>query len=249
MLILLLQEYFSGQDGKTLRKNLYSVVQEGYQKLSYIRSREELYGYIANDPQDNAVHDCYTGLRMECEYESMDTQCNNQEDLNCEHIVPQSLFDQKQPMKSDLYHLRTVWKKSNNARSNYPFQYVKSSEAKSYYGNNYAIEFNKPVDVQNWSILSYNHTFEPRDIQKGDTARAVAYFYVMYPKEFHTLQKTFSTIDDMIEWDIMFPPTDLQIQQSIRTQHVQGNINPFMFEINLVFRAYCDLSEGKYPCQ
>ncbi|KAH0572324.1 Extracellular nuclease [Spironucleus salmonicida] len=249
MMILVLQEYFPGSTGATLREQLNKIASVGYKQLGYNRGREELYGYVMNDPKENALYGCYTGLKMPCKYDQMDTSCNKAGDLNCEHTVPQSFFDKKEPMKGDLYHLRPAWSKSNGARSNYPFSYVEASEVKAYYGNDYQINTARPVDLENWSTLSTKHTFEPRDAQKGDSARAVAYFYTKYPAEFHSLGQTFSRVDDMIEWDLLFAPTELQLQQAQRIQEVQGNINPFMLEHGLVFRAYCDLSEGKYPCE
>ncbi|KAH0572347.1 Endonuclease I [Spironucleus salmonicida] len=248
-MILLLQKYFPEFSGQQLRAALTPITGINYKQLGYNRGRQQLYGYIMNDPFDNAIYDIYSGIRMECLYDSMNTQCNKAKDLNCEHTIPQSFFAKKEPMVSDLYHCKISWNVTNNDRSNYPFQYVPDEFAQKYYGLNRQIVTQKPVDRENWSILDKRNRFEPRDIQKGDTARAVAYFYVRYPNEFESLKKTFTLIDDMIEWDLLFPATDLQNQQAMRIEEIQGNINPFIKEFGLVRRAYCDLSEGKYPCK
>jgi hypothetical protein len=47
-----------------------------------------MYGYIYNNKAENAVYCVYSGLKMDCKYESMSTQCNKAKELNCEHIVP-----------------------------------------------------------------------------------------------------------------------------------------------------------------
>ena len=94
-----------------------------------------MYGYIYNDPNENAVNCCYTGSKMPCTYDSMDTQCNSK--LNCEHTVPQSFFGKKDPMVSDLHHLRATWSDANNARSNYPFKTLLEQEATKYFGNEF----------------------------------------------------------------------------------------------------------------
>jgi endonuclease G len=41
--------------------------------------------------------------------------------FNCEHVVPQSSFQKRQPMKGDLHHLFTCEPKCNSFRSNTPF--------------------------------------------------------------------------------------------------------------------------------
>ncbi|CAL6096114.1 Endonuclease_I [Hexamita inflata] len=43
------------------------------------------------------------------------------------------------------------------------------------------------------------------------------------------------------------PPTAVDLVQYQRRVEVQGNKNPFLDELNLTARAYCDLSV-KYPC-
>ena len=42
--------------------------------------------------------------------------------LNCEHIVPQSLFHKKYPMVSDLHHLYACGNNSNYWRGNLKFK-------------------------------------------------------------------------------------------------------------------------------
>ena len=88
----------------------------------------------------------------------------------------------------------------------------------------------------------------PYDAQKGDSARSVAYFFTYYDKEIKSLTKTFVRIDDMIDWDQEFYPSEKTLEASQRMIETQGNHNPFIEEEGLVLRAFCDMSEGKYSC-
>ena len=88
MFALVFQEFYPGLAGKELRAKLKEYIDLGHTQLGYTRVREEMYGYVWNDPALNAVNCCYTGLSMDCKYDSMSTQCNSKGDLNCEHTVP-----------------------------------------------------------------------------------------------------------------------------------------------------------------
>jgi hypothetical protein len=77
---------FEGKTGAELRKLLKTEAMKNHKTLGYTRAREEMYSYIYNDPNKNEVDCIYTGSRMPCKYDSMDTQCNPK--LNCEHTIP-----------------------------------------------------------------------------------------------------------------------------------------------------------------
>ena len=71
--------------------------------------------------------------------------------INTEHIWPQSYFDEKYPMRSDLHHLRPTFTKPNSMRSNYSFAEVPDWDYSTSAG----------------SKRGYNK-FEPSDAVKGD---------------------------------------------------------------------------------
>ncbi|CAL6060519.1 Extracellular_nuclease [Hexamita inflata] len=241
---LILTELYPGKFGQELRDLLNIYTAEGHKTLGYQRARQEMYGYIYNSPDDQAVYCVYTGSRMPCTYDSMDSACNT--DLNCEHTVPQSFFSKKDPMVSDIHHLRATWSKANSGRSNYAFKQLPENGIDTYFGNNFKTTSKKPVDPENWSALDQGK-FMPRQQQMGDTARAVAYFYTRYPTQAGSVTGVFNSVDTMIEWDQKFEPSAEQYQQYLRAVEVQGNRNPFQEERGLVARAYCDMSK-KFPC-
>ncbi|CAL6047587.1 Extracellular_nuclease [Hexamita inflata] len=238
-------EYFPGLYGEDLRDELRSIASANHKALGYDGARREMYSYIYNDEANSTVECVYTGIPLACKYGSNDANCN--EELNCEHTVPQSFFNKAAPMKSDLHHLRPTWKTANGGRSNFPFNNVEEAKVDKYYGIDFQVVTSKPEDAENWSKLDSGKAFETREVQKGDTARAVAYFFVRYPTQAGPITRTFTNIDNLIQWDNEHPPTELQIAQYKRAVEKQGNINPFYEEVGLVARAYCDMSK-KYPC-
>ncbi|CAL6107518.1 Extracellular_nuclease [Hexamita inflata] len=242
---LVMSELFPGKCGKELRALLTAYTTQNHTTLGYSKARQEMYGYIYNSPTDQADYCVYTGSRMPCVYDSMDSSCNAA--LNCEHTVPQSFFNKQNPMVSDLHHLRATWSTANGARATYPFAELSDSQISTYYGTNFQVNNSRPTDPQNWSALRKGWAFMPREQQKGDTARAVAYFYVRYPTQAGAVTRVFSSVDDMIDWDEKFAPSQLQMEQYQRAVEVQGNKNPFQEEKGLVARAYCDMSKN-YPC-
>ncbi|CAL6054306.1 Extracellular_nuclease [Hexamita inflata] len=242
---LVMSELFPGKFGKELRELLYNYTIAGHQTLGYSRARQEIFGYIYNDPIDQADYCVYTGSRMRCKYDSMDINCNA--GLDCEHLVPEMFYFKKDPMFSDIHHLRPTWGFVNGLRSDQPFVELDELKISDYVGNNFTTQREKPTNPENWSAFNAIYSFMPRNAQKGDTARAVAYFYTRYPTQAGAITKTFASVDDMIAWDETYEPTETQHAQYLRAVEVQGNKNPFQEERGLVARAYCDMSKS-YPC-
>src|SRR5260221_6427078 len=83
---------------------------------------------------------------------------------SAEHVVPQSWFDKREPMRGDLHHLFACEKRCNSFRSNVPyFEFT---------------EENVMDDCGRRETLR----FEPKG-GKGAVARAVLYFLLRYPGE------------------------------------------------------------------
>ena len=153
----------------------------------------------------NTLESIYTG-QLAVGYVDR-TDCQSQFNFNTEHTWPQSLFSSNEPMVSDLHHLFPTDDNSNGERGNNPFGVV-----------------NNP----NWSIggsKSNNVTFEPRDVQKGATARAMIYFVLRYQNysSFFTSQESI-----LRTWHTTFTPTQIEQQRNDDIQAVQRNRNPFV---------------------
>ena len=216
---------YAGMSGATLRKALKADTYTGlHNTLGYTKARQYMYSYIDND---NGYVECiYTGLRMSCPYGSMNTGCNS--DLNCEHLVPQSFFNEGDPMKSDVHHLRPSYNNANSARSNYPFAEIPTSSVYKWYKLKTITTTPPPTSEQGeWSRLKKSTSWQPRDKEIGDVARAVAYFYTMYPTEAGSINKV-GGAKLIAEWNDEVEPSEWEKGRNDRAEKYQGNRNPFV---------------------
>ena len=90
-------EDLSGENLKSwLRTNYYDGK---HQTLGYTTARVYLYNYIDNE---NGVITCvYSGYQVNSPYGGTTTY---PAPINCEHTIPQSLFNEANPMVSDIHH-------------------------------------------------------------------------------------------------------------------------------------------------
>ncbi len=146
-----------------LKAALKTIMSNGYISLGYNSARDKMFETV-DDYGGDTIECIYSGRRI---YATNRTQAQNQ-NFDTEHTWPQSFFNQNEPMRSDLHHLFPTYSPANNARSNYPFGYVVSGITYQEGGSKLGRDINN------------NIVFEPRDIQKGNTARAVFYFAIRY---------------------------------------------------------------------
>ncbi|PIQ28344.1 hypothetical protein COW36_04080 [bacterium (Candidatus Blackallbacteria) CG17_big_fil_post_rev_8_21_14_2_50_48_46] len=178
--------------------------------------------------------------------------------INCEHTWPQSFFNKVDPMVSDLHHMFPTLSKPNAMRSNYPFgmstgrQVVYSTSG----GSKLAVIdktgkmspaeitriMNLPYEKQPHDVINRNFdiVFEPMNAQKGNTARAMMYFYLRYYNQNIRAgafdEKAFwdSKVPMFIEWAEKVDPIDAQEQHRHELAfQKQGNRNPFIDIPNL----------------
>ena len=98
------------------------------------------------------------------------------ESYNREHLVPQSVFEEKTPQRSDRHHLFLADGKVNQIRSSYPFGETDAT-------NGFSGLSNEGKALGQFGIASSGYTgnvYEPADEYKGDVARAVLYMVIRY---------------------------------------------------------------------
>ncbi|MGU3373379.1 endonuclease [Chryseobacterium sp. M5A1_1a] len=177
----------------------------------------------------------------QCGQYSTEGQCYNRE-----HIVPQSLFSQALPMRSDIHFIRATDGKVNGMRSNYPFGKVGP---------------NPSYTSQNGSKLGSSASpgysgivFEPIDAFKGDVARMIFYFVTRY----ETQLASFSSGDmlggsafpglqswelqELLAWNALDPVSPAETARNNAAYTYQGNRNPFIDN-----SAYADLIWSNVP--
>lgn len=197
--------YYSGTQNleeQALKNALKTITGQGYNQRSYNQARDFMYGSIDNN--NGQVECVYTGRTAT--FNSRSGANNNS--FNCEHTFPQGFFSQNLPMRSDIHHLFATDVNSNSQRGNLPFGVVTGSTTWSQGGSKKG-----------------GGLFEPRNAQKGATARAMMYFVIRY----QDYSSHFSTQETVLRnWHNTYLPTASEIQRNTDIQAVQNNRNPFV---------------------
>ena len=131
---------------------------------------------------------------------------------NCEHVVPQSWFNKKSPMRGDLHHLFACDVQCNSQR-----------------GNSLYIDFPQEVEGE-CGISSSDHShFEPAQ-GKGAVARATLYFLLRYPGQIGDEKNEYTAgdIDMLLKWHHQDPPSPYELHRNAEIALKQGNRNPLV---------------------
>ena len=133
--------------------------------------------------------------------------------FNCEHVVPQSWFRKKEPMRGDLHHLFACEIPCNSMRSNFPFFDFPD------FGNAIKQDCGK----------SQGNEFEPAG-GKGAVARATLYFLLRYPGEINrtSAEYTEAGIRTLLKWHEGSDVSRYEKHRNAAIQEKQGNRNPLI---------------------
>lgn len=150
----------------------------------------------------------------------------NGDSINCEHTWPQGFFDKQEPMRSDMHHLVPTLLTPNTRRSHYPLD-------------------NKPADGQlTYATGSGSHlfktrqsatgyVFEPGNDQKGNSARALLYFYLRYSRQ-NIRQNDYRPdffvprLNTYRQWMLQDAVDPFEAERHEKIARKQGNRNPFV---------------------
>lgn len=138
--------------------------------------------------------------------------------FNCEHVVCQSWFAKKEPMKGDLHHLFTCESRCNSFRNNHPYWDFEMAEEA------FRDECGRLDDEG-----GETRKFEPV-AGKGAVARATLYFLIRYPgkigDEIRELQK--ERLGILLKWHKEFPVDLYERHRNAAIFEIQGNRNPLV---------------------
>ncbi len=200
---------------ENLKASLNTILAMNYQSYSYAAARDKMFMEFDNKKTNgqgatqNTLECIYTG-RLALGYANR-TDCQNNNSFNTEHTWPQSLFGSATPMVSDLNHLFPTDDAANNYRSNNPFGMVSNPT---------------------WSAggsKGITTLFEPRDAQKGRTARAMLYFATRYNNTSYGLVSFFGPQESVLRsWCLQFPPDAIDRKRNDDIFGYQKNRNPFI---------------------
>lgn len=132
---------------------------------------------------------------------------------NCEHVVPQSWYSKREPMRGDLHHLFACEPGCNSFRSNIPyFDFADFEEA-----------------VRDACGKREEYGFEPT-ASKGAVARATLYFLLRYPGEIDRTEQEYEPerLQTLLHWHDADPVTDYERHRNAAIFEKQGNRNPLI---------------------
>lgn len=132
---------------------------------------------------------------------------------NCEHVVPQSWFEKREPMRGDIHHLFACESGCNSFRGNTPyFDFSDFEEA-----------------VREECGMRIGNKFEPT-AGKGTVARAVLYFLLRYPGEINRTAQEYEEdrVETLLNWHNEFEVTEYERHRNMAIFKFQGNRNPLI---------------------
>ena len=210
--------YYNNSENKSeeqLKTALKGIISNPFTSFSYNVARDKMYMEVDNWKVNgrgstvNKLECVYTG-RIATGYTSRSDIFSNN-NINAEHTFPQGKFNSSAPMVSDMHHLFPTDESANNSRSSYPF-----GVATQPYRND---NINTP------SHLGNNMLYEPRNAQKGATARAMLYFVIRYSD----YQNFFAPQEAILKtWNHDFAPGPVDVKRNDDIQARQQNRNPFV---------------------
>ena len=231
-----------------IQAELIDYLQENYSvsnALSYNAARDAMFEDI--DGKSGQITCVYTGYTISFtdRQDAQGSQAAN--DFNTEHIWPQSFFDSDLPMRSDIHHLYPTRVDVNGARSNFKFDEIPDEQTSTWYRENGNQSSIPSENINEFSELLSNTSFEPREDLKGNVARSIFYFWTIYQNNTSITtdgtdnQAFFNSMKDvLLSWHHLDPVDSIEVSRSIEIEAVQGNRNPFIHDTTLVRRAYFD---------
>mgnify|MGYP001268396524 CR=1 FL=1 len=220
-------------------EGLIEFLQDNYMTgttLGYTDARDTM--YLRIDRIDGQVRGVYTNYAVDLPDTGIDPSTHLYENgINCEHVWPQSLYEEGEPLKSDMHALRPCKDNVNSARGNKPFNEINDAQTTTWYWQDIQTSNTPSSNIDEYSE-NHGSYFEPREDRKGDIARTIFYFYTMYSEaaddNFFEGQK-----EVLKTWHELDPADEEEI---IRTWQIafyqQNKPNPFILDETLIERAY-----------
>ena len=226
-------------------QELWDFVIDNYKTsntLGYTDCRDTMYAVI-DIKEGNQLTGVYSGYTITLDMNQDPSANAYEQGINCEHTFPQSLGAGDEPMKSDIHHLFPTKSNVNSSRGNDPFEEIPDEETHIWYRNEYS-QTSIPTEYIDEFAEKYNPTnqneerFEPREEQKGNTARAMFYFYTMYSDvaddDFWELQK-----ETLMNWHYYDEADEMETDRTWKIADYQDGLpNPFVLDSTLARRIW-----------
>lgn len=205
--------------------SLWTLYNDNAYKDFYYENDGTLLDVYSEKPNGADSYTYTIGSSDQCGNYSGEGDCYNRE-----HIIPQSVFDEASPMRTDGHHVIPTDGYVNGMRGNHPIGKVNVADWTSTNGSKRGSS----------AVSGYTGTvFEPIDEFKGDIARIYFYFATRYENKVSnwnyamfngTSNQVFTDgfLDMLLEWHENDPVSEREIAINNRVYQFQGNRNPFI---------------------
>ena len=257
LLLLLFQNFCFGQyDHQSVHKDLegealFEKLVEDFKPeviLPFNQSRDTLFAVIY--ARDDILECVYTGHTVELDPNEDPTvsayQNGSSDGINTEHTYPRSMGAADGNAEADMHHLFPTRSPVNSARGNDPFAENPDTQTNTWYYQNQSQSNIPSTDIDLWSEDRKNG-FEPKELHKGNVARAMFYFYTMYREEAMDANPTFfdQQVSTLCDWHWQDPVDENEWNRNQMIAKYQSNKeNPFILDCSLASRLYCPLLDA-----
>lgn len=225
---------FPGQAGTQLIASLVTAY-KSTTNLGYNAGRDTMYGVI--DKVNDSLECVYSGYRIYMQPGQDPSTWAYDHGINCEHTWPQSMLSSG-TAEADLHHLYPTDIEVNGARDNDPFSDIPDAQTVTWYYNNTTMT---TIPTSNIDLYAEEApgTFEPREMQKGNTARSMYYVLTMWQLPDTNLAWWTGQMNTLFAWHANDPADAREIARTRKIATYQQNKpNPFVLDSTLVRRAY-----------
>ncbi len=204
--------------------------------LGYDNGRDTMYGVIDKDGNDS-LQCVYSGYTIYMQPGEDPSTWAYDHDINCEHSWPQSQLSGI--AVSDLHHLYATEIQVNGDRGDFPFGDIPDDQTTYWYRRNVRTTTIPSTLIDEYAELLSGVRFEPREVQKGNTARSMYYVLTMYKLSDTTAAWWTAQRDYLYAWHSADPADAREITRTRKiATYQQGKKNPFVLDSTLIRRAY-----------
>lgn len=201
----------ASEDESELRRRLRAM-NKNFWSLGYKRARDVMYSSI--DAKDGKLRCVYTGMQFPAGRRPGPGPGG--ELMNAEHSFPQSKFQKREPMRSDLHHLFPTESQANSVRGHKDFVELPDNAGEA---------------VGDLGAQVTESSFEPPPGHKGNVARAMFYFAVQHRMRLGNRMEA-----SLRRWHVEDPVDDAERARNEAIYGVQRSRNFFIDRPDLVER-------------
>ncbi|WP_305960642.1 endonuclease I family protein [Bacillus safensis] len=232
-----IKNYYAGippheTDGKALFQQLSELLKNTHSKQVRYSSSDDYLKTWVDLHADGSLRSIYSGKEAEPRVvieESLtqltaDATTITGHIADIEHVVPQSWFHEKEPMRGDMHHLFYCERACNSRRGNKVYK-----DFADYNPEEFCTEWvRNECGKGEGGSGEQNGVFEP-EYGKGFVARAMLYFFLRYPYAIDVDIRGKIDTNMLLQWHKQDPPEhSYEKHRNQAIFDIQGNRNPLI---------------------